>query len=135
MHAIVADRPSRSVDYPKELTKRFTLRLRGVLKPREKDTDFEFGLMSAGRAKLFIDDALVIDNWTRQRRGASFFNRGTEEERGRVALRKGVAHEVVVEYMNVKGPADGDEDELVMADGGAVRLGGAVVVDEDVEME
>nr|QNS30905.1 beta-glucosidase [Auricularia heimuer] len=117
------------------LTERWSLRLRGFLVPRERDCEFEFGLTVAGRAKLFVDGQLVIDNWTRQRRGTSFFNRGSEEERGRVQVKKGVAHEVVVEFMNVRAPADGDEDELVLVDGSAVRLGGAVVVDAEKEME
>ena len=131
LHAGVADRPSRSVDYPKELTKRFTLRLRGVLKPREKDTDFEFGLMSAGRAKLFIDDALVIDNWTKQTRGQGFFNCGSTEERGVVTLKAGVQHKVFIEFCNVRAPADEDPVEALMDANGGVRLGGAEVQHPD----
>ena len=30
-----------------------------------------------------------MDNWTKQRKGTYFFNRGTVEERGRIAVRKG----------------------------------------------
>lgn len=41
-----------SDNYPKGITKRWTLRLRGQLKPREQDCEFEFGLCSAGRAKV-----------------------------------------------------------------------------------
>lgn len=37
---------------PEGLTKRWTLKLRGRLPAREKDTPFEFGLISAGRAKV-----------------------------------------------------------------------------------
>jgi beta-glucosidase len=35
-----------------DITRRWTLRLRGQLVPREKDTVFEFGLIVAGRAKV-----------------------------------------------------------------------------------
>lgn len=35
-----------------DLTRKWTLRLRGQLVPREKDMIFEFGLMVAGRAKV-----------------------------------------------------------------------------------
>ena len=35
------------------ITRKWTLRLRGQLVPREKDTIFEFGLIVAGRAKVF----------------------------------------------------------------------------------
>jgi beta-glucosidase len=39
---------------PQGITRRWTLRLRGQLIPREKDTIFEFGLAVAGRAKVFL---------------------------------------------------------------------------------
>lgn len=102
-----------------------------MLKPRDKDTDFEFGLLSAGRAKLFIDDQLVIDNWTKQTRGQSFFNCGSTEEYGVFKLKAGVAHQIHVEYMNVRAPADGDPVEALMDTNGGIRLGGAEVQHPD----
>lgn len=56
----------------------------------------------------------MIDNWTRQRRGEDFFGSATVEEYGRYDLKAGVKHDILVEFCNVRGPADGDEDELVM---------------------
>jgi len=56
----------------------------------------------------------VIDNWTRQRRGEAFFGNGSEEEKGIVDLKAGVKHHIYVEYCNVRGPADGDENEAIM---------------------
>ncbi len=100
--------------YPKSITRRWTLKLRGYLKPRPADCDFEFGLEVAGRAKLYVDGNLVIDNWQRQRRGDAFFNSGTKEEKGVYHLKADTKHEVFVEFCNVRGPADGDEDEVVM---------------------
>jgi beta-glucosidase len=76
----------------------------------------------------------VIDNWTRQRRGDTFFGSGTKEERGRVHLRAGHSAHVRVEYNNVRGPADGDEDMTVMDSNPAVQLGGTVVEDADESM-
>lgn len=49
-----------STDYPKVLTKRFSLRLRGQLKPRDHDCKFEFGLISAGRAKVGVRESRVM---------------------------------------------------------------------------
>ncbi|KAG6844543.1 hypothetical protein H0H87_006027 [Tephrocybe sp. NHM501043] len=40
-----------STSVPKNITKRWSLRLRGTLKPRPYDCAFEFGLTAAGRAK------------------------------------------------------------------------------------
>ncbi|KIK31633.1 glycoside hydrolase family 3 protein [Suillus luteus UH-Slu-Lm8-n1] len=113
-----------STSAPKGITRRWTMRLEGELKPRERDCLFEFGLTVAGRAKLFVDGQLVIDNWTRQRRGQSFFSTGSMEEKGRVALKAGIKHHILVEFCNVRAPADNDEDEMVMDSNPGVRLGG-----------
>lgn len=118
-------------DFPDGLTRKWTLRLRGQLVPREKDMIFEFGLSVVGRAKLWVDDKLVIDNWTRQRRGWEFFASGTMEERGTSQLIAHKSHSIYVEFCNVRGPADGDEDEIVMDRNAGIRLGGAEVRDPD----
>ncbi|KAI9513213.1 beta-glucosidase [Russula earlei] len=119
----------------KNLTRRWTVRLRGQLVPREKDTLFDFGLTVAGRAKLWVDERLVIDNWTRQRRGKAFYGSGTEEEKSSAWLAARKAHNIYVEYCNVRGPVDGGEDETVMDTIAAVRLGGAEVHDPDEHLE
>ncbi|KDQ59962.1 glycoside hydrolase family 3 protein [Jaapia argillacea MUCL 33604] len=123
-----------SAEAPVGITKRWTLKLEGVIK-REEDCLFEFGLIAAGRAKLYVDGKLVIDNWTRQRRGEYFFNAGTLEEKGTYPLKAHKAHSILVEFCNVRGPADGDEDESVMDSNPGVRLGGAEVREADEEME
>lgn len=116
---------------PPNITRRWTLRLRGQLKPRPYDVDFEFGLSVAGQAKLYVNGNLVIDNWTRQRRGDSFFGSGTIEERGTYPLKADEKHDIFVDFCNVRGPADGDEDEVVMDMFPGVHLGGAEVIDPD----
>ncbi|KAL0580048.1 hypothetical protein V5O48_001983 [Marasmius crinis-equi] len=119
--------------YPAELTFRWTLKLKGYLKEASEDELWEFGLISAGRAKLYIDGELVIDNWTVQRRGTAFFGSGSEEERGKFLKKKGVKHEVLVEFCNVRAPApeSGDIDEVVMDSNPAIRLGGCPVASDD----
>ncbi|PBK67496.1 glycoside hydrolase family 3 protein [Armillaria solidipes] len=124
-----------STSAPKGITRKWTMKLRGYLKPRTRDVDFEFGLTVAGRAKLYVDGNLVIDNWKRQRRGQSFFGSGTEEETGIYPLKANTKHEIYVEFCNVRGPADGDEDEAVMDSNAGVRLGGTEVEDPDVLLE
>lgn len=85
--------------------------------------------------KLYVDGHLVIDNWTRQRRGDEFFNCATKEENGTFELKANTKHNIFVEFCNVRGPADGDEDEAIMDSNPGVRLGGAELVNEDDEME
>ncbi|KAF8061827.1 beta-glucosidase [Lyophyllum atratum] len=123
-----------STSTPKGITRKWSMHLRGQLKPRDHDVDFEFGLTAAGRAKLYVDGELVIDNWTRQRRGESFFGVGSEEEKGVYRLKANTKHDVHVEFCNVRGPADGDEDEAVMDSNPGVRLGGAEVEDPDASI-
>jgi beta-glucosidase len=43
-----------STSYPENITKKWTLKLTGYLKPREHDCKFEFGLTAAGRAKVMF---------------------------------------------------------------------------------
>ncbi|KAI0761860.1 beta-glucosidase [Irpex lacteus] len=124
-----------STSYPENITKKWSLRLKGNLKPREKDTLFEFSLQSAGRAKLFVDDQLVVDNWTKQIRGESFFASGSKEEKGQFQLKAGVAHRIFVDYCNVRAPADEDPVEAIMDANPGVRLGGAEVQDADTLLE
>jgi beta-glucosidase len=61
-----------------------------------------------------VDDQLVIDNWTRQRRGEAFFNEGSQEERGTFQMKANTKHEIFLVFCNVRGPADGDEDEAII---------------------
>lgn len=124
-----------STSYPKGITHTWTMKLRGFLKPKPYDIDFEFGLIAAGRAKLWVDGNLVIDNWTRQRRGDHLFGFGSVEERGVYRLQANQIHEVQVEFCNVRAPADGDEAEIVMDMTAGVRLGGAEVHHSDDLMD
>lgn len=43
-----------SVSAPKNITRRWTMKLRGQLRPRPYDCAFEFGLTVAGRAKVSL---------------------------------------------------------------------------------
>jgi len=119
---------------PEGITKRWTLKLEGQLRPRPYDCTFEFGLTVAGRAKLFVDDNLVIDNWTRQRRSLSFFSSGSMEERGKIHIKANTSPSIFVDFCNVRGPAEGDEVEAVLYSNPGVQLGGAEVLDPDVKM-
>lgn len=114
----------------KDITPKWALTLEGKIRPRAKDTKFQFGLTCAGRAKLYIDGNLVVDNWTRQTRGDSFFGSGTVEEKGVYDLKAGVSHSILVEYVNVSAKND-LEDERIQDSNAALSLGGAEVIDEE----
>ena len=57
---------------PAGLTQTWTIKLEGKLEV-EKTAEYELGLTVAGRAKLFINGKLTIDNWTKQQPGEFFY--------------------------------------------------------------
>lgn len=60
---------------PSGLTPTWTIKLRGSL-TMDKTGEYQLGLTVAGRAKLFVNDKLTIDNWTKQRPGDFFYGYG-----------------------------------------------------------
>ncbi|OLN97278.1 putative beta-glucosidase I 5 [Colletotrichum chlorophyti] len=52
---------------------------------------YDFGVTVAGKAQLFLDGVLVVDNATKQTRGESFFGSGSVEETGYADLEAGKA--------------------------------------------
>jgi beta-glucosidase len=56
---------------PEGLTPEWSLKCYGLFTP-DATGPFEFGLTVAGRAKLFINGKILIDNWTTQRPGEWF---------------------------------------------------------------
>lgn len=48
------------------------MKLSGLLQ-LDRAAPFEFGLTVAGRAKLYVNGELAIDNWTQQRGGEFFY--------------------------------------------------------------
>ena len=78
-------------------TGRFSARLSAIYTP-ELDGVHTFGLMSAGLSRMFLNGEQIIDNWTRQTPGDSFYSFGTVEERQEVELKAGQPYELVIEY-------------------------------------
>lgn len=116
---------------PPGLTPTWTIKLHGDLKV-EKSAEYELGLTVAGRAKLWVDEKMTIDNWTKQRPGeffygyvphdvfskfywrvesVSFCRQGTVEERATVTLDADKPVKILVEYTNTK-PPQGPEADL-----------------------
>ena len=66
--------------------------------------EFELGLAVAGRAKLYVDGNMTIDNWTKQTPGDFFYGQGTVEERATVHLEADKSVDILVDYTNTKPP-------------------------------
>jgi beta-glucosidase len=84
----------------------FSARASAVVAPPASGL-YEFSLVSVGKSRLFVDGALVVDNWTKQTPGEAFFNLGSTEVRGTVALEAGRRVDVAVEFANVDRPGVG----------------------------
>ncbi|KAG6868996.1 hypothetical protein C0993_005654 [Termitomyces sp. T159_Od127] len=119
---------------PAGLTREWTIRLEGKL-TIHRSVLFELGLTVAGRAKLWIDGELTIDNWTKQTPGDFFYGQGTIEEKATIGVTAGVPLAVLVEYTNTP-PPDGDDEngegrlsQPALMRG--VRLGGCDKIDPE----
>ncbi len=100
----------------------------------EDDGDFEIGLGVYGTAKLYVDGKLLVDNGTKQTKGTLFFSCGTIEEIGMMNMKKGQKYHIKVEFASA--PACKlDQGNNVLFGGGAVRIGGARVIDADEEVK
>jgi len=73
------------------------MRLTGDYTP-EFEGPHIFGITSAGRARIYVDGELLVDNWNDTEIGDSFFGFGTTEKRGEIHLSPDRAYRIVVEY-------------------------------------
>ena len=78
-------------------TKIFSARLTGTLIPQESGMH-AFGLTSAGLSRLLINGQEVLDNWTEQTHGDTFFGMGSSEVTKHVEMTAGQSYKLVVEY-------------------------------------
>jgi beta-glucosidase len=75
----------------------FSARIEGTFTPSESGAH-TFGLASAGLSRLFVNDVELIDNWTHQTRGGTYFGMGSNEETARVELAAGQPARLRIEY-------------------------------------
>jgi len=75
----------------------FSALLSGTFTPSESGLH-SFGLTSAGSSRLLIDGREVIDNWTRQTPGDSYFGTGSTEVTAHVELTAGKSCQISVQY-------------------------------------
>jgi len=95
---------SRGIDFiwegriePKVDPEIHSVRFSGTFAPTENGA-FTLSLTSVGRSRLFVDGIEVIDNWTQQTRGDSYFGAGTVEMKAQLEMREGEEREIRIEY-------------------------------------
>ncbi|KAJ7273446.1 glycoside hydrolase family 3 protein [Mycena haematopus] len=135
---VIKDTRVKLVDFlPPGLTENWTIKLTGKLTV-EKTAPFEMGLTVAGRAKLWVNGKLTIDNWTKQTPGDFFYGQaslGTIEERAVTDLTANVAVDVLVEYTNTSPPKEEEDVSSQPALMLGVRLGGCEKIDDEAAIE
>ena len=100
----------------------------------EEDGEFELGLGVYGTAKLFVNGKLLIDNETSQTKGTLFFSCGTVEEKGILSVKKGERYHLKVEFASAP-TSKLDKGSNVLFGGGAVRIGGAKLINAEEEIK
>jgi len=132
---VIKDTRVKLVDFlPPGLTANWTIKLTGQLTV-DKTASFELGLTVAGRAKLWVNGNLTIDNWTKQTPGDFFYGQGTIEEKAIIDLTANVAVDVLVEYTNTSPPKEEEDVSSQPALMLGVRLGGCEKIDDDAAIE
>ena len=99
----------------------------------EEDCTWDLGLIVCGTAKLLINDELIIDNATEQRQGDAFFGAASMEEKGKLTIKKGEKYNVKVQFGSA--PTSKLAESNVLFGGGALRIGGCKIIDDDEEIE
>ncbi|KAJ0418579.1 glycosyl hydrolase family 3 N terminal domain-containing protein [Aspergillus carlsbadensis] len=92
----------------------------------ESSGEYDFGVATTGRAKLFVDDQLVVDNWSEQKASRAFFGMGTTEVKGRIAMTAGRQYKVSVQYSCISALPDRQPGHL---GGGILRVGARLAVE------
>ncbi len=82
----------------------FRVRIEADFVP-DRDGIWQFGLLSAGRSRLFIDDVELIDNADAWQRGDAFFTRGSSERRADFPAEAERRYQLRIDY---EGPQDHD---------------------------
>ncbi len=60
--------------------------------------EYEFGVLSTGKARLYVKDQLVVDNWEDTEPGEAFFGQASTERRGMVSLKAGEQASLRIEF-------------------------------------
>ena len=74
-----------------------SVRFSGTLKP-EFSGEFDFEIFSIGPSRLLVDDEVLIDNWTSQDPGETFFAMGSAPKRSKIEFKEGKTYSLVIEY-------------------------------------
>ncbi|KAK9324950.1 glycoside hydrolase superfamily [Lipomyces orientalis] len=115
-----------------QLQQPFYAKFEGYFTP-QVDGVYDFGIAVAGTAYLYVDDKLLVDNATNQKKGEYSFGLGTVEESNSMELMAGTTYHLKALFgsMGTSKIINGSSTTK----NGAVRLGCALRIDADNEID
>ncbi len=84
---------------PRGITGKFSLRAKATFTAPAAGV-YRFTITSAGLSRLSVDGELILDNWTEQTPGRSFYGQGSAEVGADIGLEAGETRELVLEYQS-----------------------------------
>ncbi|MDH6265435.1 beta-glucosidase [Rhizobium sp. SG_E_25_P2] len=93
--------PSADLD-PRDFSVRMALSFTA-----QEDGEHLFGMTNAGLARLYVDDALVVDGWSDWRRGENYFGTANDEVRRPLTLEAGKTYRIRVDYSSRQPDVEG----------------------------
>jgi beta-glucosidase len=93
--------PSEALD-PADFSARMTVNYTA-----EEDGEHLFGMTNAGLARLYVDDALIVDGWSDWRRGENYFGTANDEIRRPLTLEAGKTYRIRVDYSSRQPDVEG----------------------------
>ncbi len=76
---------------------RFSARLSAHYTPAASG-EHRVGIFSAGGTRVYVDGALVVDNWSHWRPGRTFFEQGSDEATAPIVLEAGRTYAISIEF-------------------------------------
>ncbi|KAF2795975.1 glycoside hydrolase family 3 protein [Melanomma pulvis-pyrius CBS 109.77] len=117
-------------DIPETLRgKEYSFKVTGTLTAAESGTH-SVGICSTGKAKLFIDNVLVVDNSNWTELGEGFMNCGSKERISTIVLEKGHTYAIRIDQVAVPPPIEPHDNTLFHTVSG-IRFGLLAPVDEE----
>ncbi len=77
----------------------FSARLSTIYTP-DSSGIHQFSVQSVGKTRVLVDGQEIVDNWSKQTKGDSFFGFGTTEVIGSISLVAGKTYQLSLEYNN-----------------------------------
>jgi beta-glucosidase len=109
--------------------KPYSFRLTGNLTVPESGL-YKFGVSSIGKAKLYLNDDLVIDNSAWTQRGDTFMNCGSAEKQGDLQLDQSIVYKVRLDQAATAAPLKPHDNTLFGSLSG-IRIGMLPPINED----